>query len=55
MKMRAHSWFYLIFKQERITIIPCTLVNTEPPRNVTRIITPSAERELEVQLIPIKI
>ena len=52
--MKDAPWFYLFLKKEKITMMQCPQVEIESPKNVTGIITPSAERKLEVQLIPIK-
>ena len=54
MKMSDAPRFYFIFKQEIITAMQNPPVEIERPRCVPRIITPSAERKLEVQLIQVK-
>jgi len=55
MKIRDAPWFYLIFKEEKITIMQCFLLAIKHPKNVTRIIAPSTEhRHLKFNLSLLK-
>jgi hypothetical protein len=54
MKIKDDPWFYLYLKKEKIIMMQGPLLEIERPKNVTRIIAPSAEREPKVQLIHVK-